>query len=80
MGRADQPCPPPSAALGPAQDAVARALGPLDGAVVPGGCDHCDAEQSTRPVAPGAWVLTIAHDPWCPTLATIEGRTRAVDP
>lgn len=42
-------------------------LAPLDGARVPGGCDHCDAYQTTTPLADGVWELTIHHDHDCPT-------------
>lgn len=51
-----------------AQDDIARILGPLDGARIPGGCDHCDAYQTTAPVARGVWTITVHHDDWCPTL------------
>jgi len=43
-------------------------LGPLDGARIPGGCDHCNAYQTTTPVAAGIWQLGIFHDDWCPVL------------
>lgn len=38
----------------------------LDGAVSPGGCDNCDAEQRLNEVEPGLWTLGIAHDETCP--------------
>jgi hypothetical protein len=52
----------------PAQDAIADLLGPLDGARIPGGCDHCDAYQTTGPVSTGVWSITVHHDDDCPTL------------
>jgi hypothetical protein len=40
----------------------------LDGAQVPGGCDHCDAYQTVRAHAdgPGLHKITVHHDEWCP--------------
>ena len=58
--------------LTPAQDAVARLLGPLDGGAIPGGCDTCEASQTVEPLAPGVWRLNISHEPTCPTLAAME--------
>lgn len=45
-------------------------LGPLDGARVPGGCDHCDAYQVPAPVSDGVWRISVYHDPDCPVLAS----------
>jgi hypothetical protein len=61
--------------LSPAQAAVARELGPLDGAEIAGGCDHCDAVQTVEPAAAGVWSITVRHDDDCPFLA--EYRKRA---
>lgn len=47
-------------------------LGPLDGARIPGGCDTCDAYQTTQPLTEGVWQLTVHHDDDCTTFATIE--------
>ncbi len=44
-------------------------LGQLDGARIPGGCAHCDAYQTVRPVLAGVWRATVHHDDWCPWLA-----------
>lgn len=41
-------------------------LGPLDGARIPGGCDHCDAYQKVEPTMRGVWQITVRHDDWCP--------------
>jgi hypothetical protein len=48
-------------------------LGPLDGAQIPGGCDDCDAYQTTSAVSAGVWTVTIHHDHDCPTLAAMKG-------
>lgn len=59
--------------LSPAQDAVARVLGPLDGARLPGGCDDCDAFQTVDPGSvAGVWINRVHHDEWCPVLARIR--------
>jgi hypothetical protein len=58
--------------LSPSQTSIARALGPLEGARIPGGCEHCDAYQTVEPVAPGVWSLTVHHDDWCPFIAAYE--------
>lgn len=60
---------PDARPLSPAQTAMAHALGPLDGARVPGGCDRCNAFQTARPVVAGVWSITVHHDDWCPVLA-----------
>lgn len=49
-------------------DPAGNALAALDGARVPGGCEHCDAEQTVRPDGAGVWVVTVEHDPQCPVL------------
>jgi hypothetical protein len=46
----------------------------LDGAVIPGGCDTCNAEQTLRQEQPGMWSIGIAHDDWCPTWQRIQAR------
>ncbi len=60
--------------LSPAQGAVARLLGPLDGARIAGGCECCEAYQTVEPVAAGVWVNTIHHDEGCPVLVAYENK------
>ena len=60
--------------LSPAQDAVARRLGPLEGGRIPGGCEECDAYQTVEPVTAGAWAIRVHHDDWCPLLRRLEAR------
>ncbi len=50
----------------PARDVLLPILGPLDGARIPGGCDHCDAFQTTAQVQPMIWTMTVHHDDACP--------------
>jgi hypothetical protein len=71
----DMPDPGPHS-LSPAQEAMARALGPFDGARIDGGCTECNAYQTTRQASPGVWRITIHHDDWCPVLARHRRRTR----
>lgn len=59
-------------ALSQSQAHAARALGPLDGQKIPGGCDHCSAYQTVDPAALGVWLLTVHHDDGCPVLAAHE--------
>jgi hypothetical protein len=59
--------------LSPEQAALASALGPLDGARIPGGCDSCNAYQTVQPVNGGVWLLAVHHDGWCPVLAQVAG-------
>lgn len=51
----------------------------LDGAVLPGGCGTCNAEQNLVQVRPGIWSIGIAHDDWCPTWRRIQA-SRAATP
>jgi hypothetical protein len=46
----------------------------LDGAVVLGGCDTCNAEQRITQVEPLLWSIGIAHDDWCPTWQRIQAQ------
>ncbi|MEU3546279.1 hypothetical protein [Streptomyces longwoodensis] len=46
----------------------------LDGAVIPGGCADCNAEQHFRQDEPGMWFIGIAHDDWCPTWRRIQAQ------
>ena len=49
-------------------DHLVNLLGPLDGARIPGGCEHCNAYQTVRAVSAGVWNITVHHDDWCPVL------------
>lgn len=52
----------------------------LDGAVIPGGCDTCNAEQHVTQEQPGLWSIGIHHDAWCPTWQRIQaGRATTPD-
>lgn len=62
----------------PRGDVLQPLLGPLDGARVPGGCDHCDAYQTVAPVEAGVWMLNVHHDEWCPWLAARNSGDRRV--
>lgn len=53
-------------------------LAALDGLVIPGGCDTCDALQEVAVVGRITRV-SIRHDEWCPTWLRISSR-RGVDP
>lgn len=53
---------------------LARQLGPLDGAEIPGGCECCEAYQTVTPIQRGIWSITVHHDDDCPFLARVEGR------
>jgi hypothetical protein len=47
----------------------------LDGARIPGGCNHCDAYQVIASPAYGHPSITrvnVHHDDWCPVLARHE--------
>jgi hypothetical protein len=55
--------------LSPAQAAVARRLGPLEGSRIPGGCNSCDAYQTVAPVEAGVWTISVHHDDDCPVFA-----------
>jgi hypothetical protein len=59
----------PRRRLSEGQERLLERLGPLDGQRVPGGCEHCDAYQTVRPVSAGMWSISIHHDDWCPVLA-----------
>jgi hypothetical protein len=55
-----------------AQATLARIFGPLEGASVPGGCDHCNADQTVEPLEAGVWVIHVWHDDGCPFFATVK--------
>ncbi|WP_217553076.1 hypothetical protein [Streptomyces sp. GbtcB6] len=44
----------------------------LNGTVIPGGCDTCNAEQRITRIEPLLWSIGIAHDDWCPTWQQIQ--------
>lgn len=52
--------------------AVARVLGPLDGAQIAGGCEDCDAFQTVEPISSGVWSIVVHHDDGCPTLLAMR--------
>jgi hypothetical protein len=60
--------------LNATQSHVAAALGPIDGARVPGGCDSCDAYQSAEPIEAGVWIIAVYHDDWCPIYRRATGQ------
>jgi hypothetical protein len=45
-----------------------RIFAALDGAHIPGGCTHCNAEQIPSLDAVGILHITIEHDDQCPVL------------
>jgi ribosomal protein L37AE/L43A len=49
-------------------------LAPLDGRRIPGGCEHCDAYQTVRPMADGIWACVISHDNSCPWYVAYQRR------
>jgi len=55
---------------------VGELLDSLDGAVIPGGCDDCDAEQRVERIRHLGRVtkITVMHDDDCPALARKTGR------
>lgn len=53
---------------GPDDDFIRGIAARLAGASLPGGCDHCDAEQKLTEQFPGVFLLAISHDDWCPVL------------
>jgi hypothetical protein len=67
-GKTQEPASNSRSTLSPAQERILRTLGPLDGAEIPGGCDHCDAYQTVKPSGAGVWAITVHHDDWCPVV------------
>ena len=51
---------------------IIQFLASLDGARIPGGCDHCDAYQEPWVDAYGIGHISIRHDDWCPWSAARE--------
>ncbi len=50
------------------RDDLANLLGAMDGAEIPGGCDHCDAVQKVRAESAGVWSVDVFHEDGCPVL------------
>ncbi len=57
----------------PAQDALAKMLGPLDGGQIPGGCETCDAYQTVELAGSGVWRITVHQDEDCATYQQVRG-------
>jgi hypothetical protein len=55
---------------------LTNALGALDGARLPGGCEECNAYQTVRPVEAGIWSITVHHDEDRRILAVACGEDR----
>jgi hypothetical protein len=63
----------------PPQHPVTALIAPLDGARIPGGCDHCDAYQVVTASVQGhrnVHMITVCHDDDCPWLAVRKAGTR----
>lgn len=58
------------------QHPITAQLAALDGAQIPGGCEHCNAYQTVRANADGPDVhrITVHHDDWCPWWAARRER------
>jgi hypothetical protein len=50
----------------PLGDVLLPILGPLDGARIQGGCEHCDAYQTAHQDEPYMWRILVHHDDGCP--------------
>jgi hypothetical protein len=60
---------PPRPSQPPPQNPASAMLAALDGAQIPGGCDHCDAYQKVTAHAhglPGIHMISVFHDDDCP--------------
>lgn len=51
-------------------DEIRQIIAALDGARIPGGCDHCDAEQVPTIDASGILHITVHHGDDCPIADT----------
>lgn len=51
----------------PRQNPIHELFGGVDGAEIPGGCDHCDAYQTVT-ITDFGGQITVHHDDWCPVL------------
>lgn len=60
----------------PPQDPISAYVSALDGAHIPGGCEHCDAYQVINANAHGSRVhmVNVHHDDDCPWLAAMEAK------
>lgn len=56
------------------RDLIRNIFGPLDGAKIYGGCEHCEAYQTVKPITDGGWSITVHHDDWCPWWAPRQNR------
>jgi hypothetical protein len=52
---------------------IAELLGSMDGTVIPGGCDQCNATQHMKTMANGVFMCEVRHDDNCPVL--LRGRS-----
>lgn len=61
----------------PVTDPTSQAVRAIDGAAIPGGCEHCNAFQRVTADAFGANLhsVSVHHDPWCPKLRNHIERT-----
>jgi hypothetical protein len=59
---------------GSTHNSVNKVLEQLIGSQICGGCESCDAFQTVAARRPGAYVLTVHHDAWCPEQQDREGR------
>lgn len=57
---------------------VSELFAALNGTVIPGGCDTCDAEQAIERKG-GITHITIHHDDTCPTWRRIQARRGRTD-
>jgi hypothetical protein len=58
-----------------AGNSIGDLLGPLVGARIVCGCDHCDAYQTVEPITAGARSVTVHDDDWCPYLLERHGQS-----
>lgn len=49
-----------------------RIFAAMDGARIPGGCEHCNADQVPSVDAFGILHITVEHDDWCPFLKQVN--------
>jgi hypothetical protein len=59
---------------------IIQHLASLDGAQIPGGCDHCNAYQGPSVDAYGIGHITIHHDDCCPWFQAREGKRQPPTP
>lgn len=60
----------------PPSNPASMVIRSMDGAKIPGGCDHCNAYQTIGADywGPDTHRIITRHDDWCPWLAAREGR------